>query len=319
MVLIELFKAFLIGIVEGITEWLPISSTGHMILLNEFVKLDVSEAFWDVFLVVIQLGAIMAVIILYFHKLNPFSSRKNAEEKHLTWSIWAKVVVGSIPAAIVGLLFDDWAEAHLYGPITVSIALIVYGIVFIVIEQRNRPMSKTAVSGKHSKELQEAAHIANAYAGEDGRIITGDDELDVSSVVAKVNDFSELSYTKAFLIGVFQSLAVIPGTSRSGSTIIGSMLLGTSRTIATEFAFFLAIPIMFGWSLLKIIKHGFSYTGLEYGIFIVGIITAFIVSIVAIKFLMSYIKKNDFMIFGWYRIVLGIVVIIYFGLTGYFG
>lgn len=320
--IIELLKTVLIGIVEGITEWLPISSTGHMILLNEFIKLDVSQEFWDTFLVVIQLGAIMAVIILYFHKLNPFSPRKSPSEKRATWSIWGKVVVGSIPAAIVGLLFDDWMEANVtnvagWAAVVVSVALIVYGIAFLIIEYRNRRLIREATRGRHSAALQKQAHHVSQYAGEDGEIVTDDDELDASSAIAKVNDLSELGYGRAFLIGIFQSLAVIPGTSRSGSTIIGSMLLGTSRTIAAEFAFFLAIPIMFGWSLLKFIKHGFAYTGMEWTIFAVGIVTAFVVSVLAIKFLMGYIKKNDFTVFGWYRIVLGLVVIGYFAFAGF--
>lgn len=286
MVLFEALKAFLFGVVEGITEWLPISSTGHMMLLDEFVKLDVSEAFYSTFLVVIQLGAILAVILLFFHKLNPFSPRKNEAQKRTTWNIWAKVVVGSIPAAIVGLLLDDWIEEHIMtnediAAIVVASALIVYGVIFIVIELRNRRL------------------IAEA-------------EYDASSAIAKVNTFDELSYGKAFVIGIFQSLAIIPGTSRSGSIIIGSMLMGTSRTIATEFAFFLAIPIMLGWSVLKFIKHGFAYTGLEWMIFGVGLVTAFVVSVIAIKFLVGYVKKHDFTVFGVYRIVLGLVVLGYF-------
>ncbi|MDO4442992.1 MAG: undecaprenyl-diphosphate phosphatase [Slackia sp.] len=314
MVLFEAFKAFLFGVVEGITEWLPISSTGHMMLLDEFVKLDVSESFYSTFLVVIQLGAILAVILLFFHKLNPFSPRKNAEQKRTTWNIWAKVVVGSIPAAIVGLLLDDWIEEHVMtnediAAIVVAAALIVYGVIFIAIELRNRRLIADAAEaprGKHARVNGKAA----------ARMVSVDPdaqaEYDASSAIAKVNTFDELSYGKAFIIGIFQSLAIIPGTSRSGSIIIGSMLVGTSRTIATEFAFFLAIPIMLGWSVLKFIKHGFAYTGLEWMIFAIGLITAFAVSVVAIKFLVGYVKKHDFTAFGIYRIVLGAIVLGYF-------
>lgn len=283
-----------------------------MMLLDEFVKLDVSEAFYSTFLVVIQAGAIMAVIILFFHVLNPFSSRKSAEQKRTTWGIWAKVVVGSIPAAVIGLLLDDWMEANIMtnadvAAIVVSTALIVYGIIFIVIEAVNRRRIAAALAeeprGKHARKA------AAAYQSVDP---DAEAEYDASSVIAKVNTFDEMSYGKAFLIGVFQSLAIVPGTSRSGSIIIGSMLLGTSRTIATEFAFFLAIPIMLGWSLLKFFKHGFAYTGMEWMIFAIGLITAFLVSVVAIKFLVGFIKKHDFTAFGVYRVVVGVVVLVYF-------
>lgn len=314
MVLFEALKAFLFGVVEGITEWLPISSTGHMMLLDEFVKLDVSEAFYSTFLVVIQLGAILAVILLFFHKLNPFSSRKNAEQKRTTWNIWAKVAVGSIPAAIVGLLLDDWIEERIMtnedvAAIVVAAALIVYGVIFIAIELRNRRLIAEAAAaprGKHARVPQASAARAVSVDPD------AEAEYDASSAIAKVNTFDELSYGKAFIIGIFQSLAIIPGTSRSGSIIIGSMLVGTSRTIATEFAFFLAIPIMLGWSVIKFIKHGFAYTGIEWMIFAVGLATAFVVSIIAIKFLVGYVKKHDFTVFGVYRIVLGLVVLGYF-------
>ena len=311
---IEALKACLFGIVEGITEWLPISSTGHMMLLDQFIKLDVSEAFYCTFLVVIQPGAILAVLVLFFHKLNPFSPRKTAEQKRTTWNIWAKVVVGSIPAAIVGLLLDDWVEAKIMtnenlGYVVVSLALIVYGVIFIVLERRNRRRIAEAQAeqprGKHARKPQAAAVSVDPDAQA---------EYDASSIISKVNTFDEMSYGKAFLIGVFQSLAVIPGTSRSGSIIIGSMLLGTSRTIATEFAFFLAIPIMAGWSLLKFFKHGLAYTATEWMIFAIGLVTAFIVSILAIKFLVGYVKKHDFTAFGIYRIVIALVVLGYFGL-----
>ena len=365
-VIVEFLKAFLFGIVEGITEWLPISSTGHMMLLNQFVNLDVSPAFYDVFLVVIQLGAIMAVLILYFHKLNPFSHKKSAEQKKLTWGIWGKVVVGSIPAAIIGLAFDNWMEEHVTNNsdiayIVVACALVFYGILFIVIELNNRrrlrklqeegalgssadggALSASAAvkgqakatakkqgsksfHGKHSPEAVEAmtggitAAFAAASAEQkaehpfDPYIDIADDPDDASNAVSKVTNFGELGFGRAFIIGIFQALAIVPGTSRSGSIIIGSMLLGCSRTVATEFAFFLAIPIMFGWSLLKFFKHGFAYSGLEWAIFAIGIVTAFVVSILSIKFLMSYIKKNDFTAFGVYRIVLGALVLLFFG------
>lgn len=308
--IIEALKAVLFGIVEGITEWLPISSTGHMMLLNQFLALDVSPEFYATFLIVIQLGAIMAVICLYFTKLNPFSRKKTTQQKRDTWSIWFKVAVGTIPAGIVGLFLDDLLEEKIMNNpdiayIVVSAALIVYGVIFIFIERRNRRLLR---------ECQDAGE--RAYRGKHARraVVQGDTELDASSAIAKVNSFQELGYGRAFLIGVFQSLAVIPGTSRSGSIIIGSMILGTSRTVATEFAFFLAIPLMFGWSCVKFMKHGFAYTGTEWMILGIGLVVAFIVSVLAIRFLVGYIKKNDFTAFGWYRIVLAVVMLAYFGL-----
>ena len=318
-VLIEALKACLFGIVEGITEWLPISSTGHMMLLDEIVTLNVSDEFYSTFLVAIQLGAIMAVIVLFFHKLNPFSSRKTAEQKRTTWGIWAKVVVGSIPAAIVGLLLDDWVETNIMtnedlSAIVVASALVVYGIIFIILEARNRKLIAEAgqARGKHARipgGSDGDSASQHAYVSVDPN---ADTEYDASSVIAKVNTFDEMSYKRAFLIGIFQSLAIVPGTSRSGSIIIGSMLLGTSRTVATEFAFFLAIPIMFGWSLLKFIRHGFAYTSVEWIVFAVGLIVAFLVSLLSIKFLVGYVKKHDFTAFGIYRIIVGVVVLVYF-------
>ena len=309
--IIEALKAFFFGVVEGITEWLPISSTGHMMLFNQFVELDVSEVFYATFLVVIQLGAIMAVIVLYFNKLNPFSRKKTQAQRRNTWGIWAKVAVGSIPAAIVGLLLDDWLEEKVMNNpdiayIVVSAALLAYGFIFILIEMRNQRLIEDAY--EHGG-MQRIAAMERAFEKDE----LADTPLDASSAIAKANTFSEMSYGKAFLIGIFQSLAVIPGTSRSGSTIIGAMLLGTSRTVATEFAFFLAIPIMFGWSLVKFIKHGFVYTGTEWMILAIGIVTAFVVSIFSIKFLVSYVKKNDFTAFGVYRIILAIVMLGFFG------
>ncbi|NLM98181.1 MAG: undecaprenyl-diphosphate phosphatase [Halanaerobiaceae bacterium] len=273
MFIMELIKVIFLGIVEGITEWLPISSTGHMILIDEFIKLDASEAFKEMFLVVIQLGAIMAVVLLYFRKLNPFSFTKTVEEKKETLKIWYKVIVGVIPAGVAGLLFDDWLNEHLYNYWTVAVMLILYGVLFIIIENRNKAKS------------------------------------------AGINSFSELSYSTAFYIGLFQVLSLIPGTSRSGATILGAIILGTSRYIAAEFSFFLSIPVMFGASALKLFKFGFSFTGREFLILFTGMITAFLVSVFAIRFLLAYIKKNDFKAFGWYRIILGILVIGYFLLS----
>ncbi len=274
MVIIELLKVVFLGIVEGITEWLPISSTGHMILVDEFIKLNTSDAFKEMFFVVIQLGAIMAVVLLYFHKLNPFSPDKSKKQKIDTMKIWYKVIIGVIPAAVLGLLFDDWLNEHLYNYWTVAIMLIVYGVLFIIVENRNKGKS------------------------------------------AKINNFNQLPYRTAFLIGMFQVLALIPGTSRSGATIIGAIILGTSRYIAAEYSFFLSIPVMFGASALKLVKFGFNFTSMEIITLLTGMIVAFIVSIIAIRFLLVYIKNNDFKAFGWYRIVLGVIVIGYFVLLG---
>lgn len=270
MEIIEIFKAIFLGIVEGITEWLPISSTGHMILVDEFLNLNVSDAFKEMFMVVIQLGAILAVVGLYFEKLNPFSLKKTTKEKKSTFILWVKVIIACIPAAIIGLLFDDQIDQIFYNAWVVAAMLIVYGILFIIIENSNK--------GRNPK----------------------------------VNTLKQLSYKTAIMIGFFQLLALIPGTSRSGATILGAILIGTSREVAAEFTFFLAIPVMAGASLLKLIKFGFSFTALEIGILIIGLLSAFIVSILAIKFLMQYIKKNDFKAFGYYRIILGIVVFLFF-------
>ncbi len=272
----EILKVILLGIVEGITEWLPISSTGHLILVDEFVKLNASDAFKEMFNVVIQLGAIMAVVVLYFHKLNPFSPKKTKEQKVQTIDLWFKVVVACIPAAVLGILFDDWMEEHFHNYIVVSIMLIVYGVLFIVIENWNKKNKPS------------------------------------------VTDLSNLTYKTALLIGVFQVLSLIPGTSRSGATIIGALLLGVSRYVAAEFTFFLAIPVMFGASGIKLLKffmEGAGMTGMEIAMLAVGCVVAFVISIIAIKFLMGYIKKNDFKVFGWYRIVLGVLVLGYFLLS----
>ena len=300
--IIEALKAFLIGIVEGITEWLPISSTGHMILVDEFVKLQVSDEFLKLFLVVIQLGAIMAVLILYFHKLNPFSPKKTSVQKKSTWRLWGMVAIGCIPAAIIGLLFDDWVNEHFYNKVTVAAMLIVYGVAFIVLERRNR-------------RLREAEAVLAAPRGRHARQPYGDVAAEAEAQLFKITDVDEIDWKTALKIGCFQVLAIIPGTSRSGATIIGGMLSGCSRTAAAEFTFFLAIPIMFGWGLVKCLKFfaaGLAMTMTEVVVLAVGIVTAFVMSVVAIKFLMGYIKKNDFTAFGWYRIVVGVLVLGYF-------
>lgn len=275
MEFLEIIKAIILGIVEGITEWLPISSTGHMILVDQFLKLNVSKDFMDMFLVVIQLGAILAVIVLYWEKIFPFKFSNGIKIEKDTVIMWVKIVIACIPAAVIGLLFDDQLNELFYNPTTVAVMLILFGILFIVIENYNK--------GKRSK----------------------------------INSLSEITYNVAIMIGLFQLIAaVFPGTSRSGATIVGALLIGVSRTVAAEFTFFLAIPVMFGASALKLLKFGlatgFTMTGNELSILLVGMIVAFIVSILAIKFLMSYIKNNDFKAFGWYRIILGIIVIAYF-------
>lgn len=271
----EILKTIVLGIIQGITEWLPISSTGHMILANQFIRLDYTKNFVDLFMVVIQFGSILAVIILYFHKLNPFSRRKSKAERTDTWNMWFKVLVAVIPAAIIGLKFDDAISAHFYNAYVVSATLIIYGVLFIIIEKRKRKASITSISG--------------------------------------------ISYKTAFIIGIFQMLALIPGTSRSGATILGAILIGTSRETAAEFSFFLAVPVMFGASMLKIIKYFLNYgcfTGNEAIILFIGMAVAYAVSLFAIKFLMGYIKDHDFKAFGYYRIILGILVIAYFAITG---
>jgi len=271
----EILKAILFGIVEGITEWLPISSTGHMILLDEFVKLNVSEAFMEMFLVVVQLGAILAVVVTYWKKLFPFTLGKGKllVKKDII-IMWIKIVVACIPAALVGVLWDDKIEALFYNYKTVAIMLILFGVLFIVVENRNK--------GKKSK----------------------------------INTISQITFKAALIVGFFQLIAaVFPGTSRSGATILGGILIGMSRTIAAEFTFFMAVPVMFGASLLKLLKFGLAFTGSEAIILLVGMVTAYVVSVVIIKFLMQYIKNRDFKIFGWYRIVLGIIVLLYFWMT----
>ena len=273
----ELFKVIIIGIIEGITEWLPISSTGHMILAEEFLHLDVSAEFLTMFNVVIQLGAIMAVVVLYFKKLWPFQRRVKGFQgfiKRDVWDLWMKVILAVIPAAVIGIPLDDWFTEHFHNYQVVSMMLILYGILFIVVENYN----------KHRQPV--------------------------------VTSFSQMTWKMALAIGMFQVLSLVPGTSRSGSTILGALLLGNSRFIAAEFSFYLAIPVMFGASLLKLLKFGFAFTAMETIILLTGMLVAFVVSILAIKFLMSYIKKNDFKAFGYYRIILGIIVLGYFFFLG---
>jgi len=272
----EILKVIFLGIVEGITEWLPISSTGHMLLVDEFLKLNCSDAFKEMFFVVIQLGAIMAVVLVFWKKMWPFNHTDKSRpfiKKHI-FDMWFKVVVACIPGAVVTILFDDYIESHFHTPLVIAATLIIYGIAFIVIENRNK------------------------------------------GAVFQVNKLSEITYKHALLIGLFQVLSIIPGTSRSGSTIIGALLIGVSRVAAAEFTFFLAVPVMFGLSFLKLLKFGFAFTMAELVILLIGCVTAFVVSLVVIRFLMGYIKKKDFKLFGWYRIVLGVIVILYFMLIG---
>ena len=266
----DILIAVIMGIIEGITEWLPISSTGHMILAEEFLHMSTSADFNSMFRVVIQFGAILAVVFIYFDKLNPFSRRKSAKQQRMTINLWMKIIVSCLPAAIIGLLFDDILDKYLYNYVVVALMLIIYGVFFILIENRN-------------------AHTRQVYT-----------------------KLSQLPYSTAFYIGLFQVLAMIPGTSRSGATILGGLLLGASRYVATEFTFYLAIPVMFGASALKMVKYGLNYTPMEVVILLVGCLVAFFVSVFAIKFLMSYIKKNNFKVFGYYRIVLGALVLLYF-------
>ena len=273
MDVLEILKSIFYGIVEGITEWLPISSTGHMILLEEILPMNVSASFWEVFLVVVQLGAILAVVLLYWKKLFPLNlSNKNRPLlRYDILQLWFKILVACIPAAIVGLLFDDWLNEHLYHSVVVAIMLILVGLAFLFLENRNRYQR------------------------------------------ARVTALSQITYRDALIIGIFQLIAAIfPGTSRSGATIIGALMIGVSRTIAAEFTFFLAIPVMFGASLLKLVKFGLAFSGMELGLLFVGMLSAFIVSLLVIRFLMAYIKKHDFKVFGYYRIALGIVLLAFF-------
>lgn len=270
MFAIEIIKAIVLGIVEGLTEWLPVSSTGHMILVDEFMALNVSQAFMDMFLVVIQLGAILAVVVLNFDRLNPFTRRKTYLQKRQTISLWLKVIVGCIPAAIIGLAFNDYMEEHFMNAYVVAFTLVLYGILFILVENYNK--------NRHPA----------------------------------ITDIDRLDYKTAIIIGFFQVLSLVPGTSRSGSTILGGILFGASRVVATEYTFFLAIPVMFGASALKLFKFGFNYSFEEVVLLLVSMVVAFIVSIISIKFLLRYVRTNDFKAFGWYRIVLGLLVFAYF-------
>lgn len=277
MLILELLKSFLLGVVEGITEWLPISSTGHLILVDEFIKLNVSNEFMDMYRYVIQLGAILAVLVLFFHKLNPFSPRKSSQQKRQTWSLWGLVILACIPSAVVGLPLNDWMDEHLMNPWVVAAALIIYGVGFLLIENRRRTPS--------------------------------------------VRRTSDLTWQVALCIGLFQTLSIIPGTSRSGATILGAIILGCARPVAAEFSFFLAIPTMVGVSILKLGKFFAEklmagqalFTGEEAAILAVGFVVSFIVSLLCIRFLMDFVKKHDFKPFGWYRIVLGILVLLFFG------
>ena len=271
--MLEALKIIFVGIVEGITEWLPISSTGHLILVEEFVHLELSDAFVEMFNVVIQFGAILAVILLYFHKLNPFSPKKTEKQKLMTIQLWVKVVIATIPAMVFGLLFDDYVDEHFMNAYVVAAMLIIYGILFIVVEKKHE------------------------------------------GVPPKAAKLSQLTIPMILAIGGFQVLAMIPGTSRSGATILGGLLIGASRSVAAEFTFFLAIPVMFGWSFLKMLKFGFAFTGQEFFMLLLGCAVSFGVSVFAIKFLMKYIKNHDFKVFGYYRIVLGVIVLLYFGVT----
>lgn len=274
MYFLEILKAILYGIVEGVTEWLPISSTGHMVLLDSLLPLNVSPAFWDVFLVVIQLGAILAVCLLFFHKLNPFSLTKSRAERQDTFVLWSKVILAVIPAGVVGLLWDDWFTEHFYNNFVIAFTLILYGVLFLVVERRNHGLRP------------------------------------------RVRTVNQISYQTALLIGVFQLLSLIPGTSRSGATILGAIFLGCSRWAAAEFSFFLAIPVMLGASALRLAKaflEGAVFTAGEWGLLLTGSIVAFVVSVIAIRSLMDYVRKHDFTVFGWYRIVLGIVVLAFWG------
>ena len=273
--MIEILKSIIYGIVEGVTELLPVSSTGHMILLEEIMPMNVSKSFWSMFLVVIQLGAILAVVLLYWNKIFPF--KKTREGKYISvksiWILWSKILVATIPAAVIGLALDDWIDEHLYNGFVVAIMLILVGVAFIYVENRNKEMRPT------------------------------------------VNSLAALSYKDALIIGLFQVVAaILPGTSRSGATIIGGLMIGVSRAVAAEFTFFLAIPVMFGASLLKLVKFGLAFSLVEFFILIIGMLVALIVSIFVIRFLMSYIKKHDFKVFGWYRIVLGAIVLIFFAI-----
>lgn len=301
MNIVDLLKSAFLGLVEGITEWLPISSTGHMILVDEFIKLDVSEEFWNMFLVVIQLGAILAVCVLYFYELNPFAPSKGAEGRKATWKLWGKIVLGCIPAAAIGLPLNDFMDEHFYNSYVVAGALIFYGIAFILIE--------------NWRAKKRAEQVAAGGARKHGAHFAKDAVLEDDADFGEIDSIEDLSWKTALGIGCFQVLSLVPGTSRSGSTIIGGLLLGTTRAVAAEFTFYLAIPVMFGASLLKVVKYvlkGAAMTTNEIGIMVVGLVVAFVVSLVAIRWLVGFVRKHDFKPFGVYRIVLGVLVLAYF-------
>lgn len=269
---VEFLKVVVLGLVEGFTEWLPISSTGHLFLVEQIVNLEVSENFMNVFRVVIQLGAILSVVVLYFRRLNPWDRGKKEAQRRATWQLWFKILIACLPAAVIGLLLDEFLDKYLMNSYVISAMLIIYGVLFIVLENHNQYME------------------------------------------FPIKKLSQINYLNAFYIGLFQLLALIPGTSRSGATILGAMLLGCSRTASAEFTFFLGIPVMFGASLLKVFHYGLNFTGLEFFYLFAGMVIAFIVSMYSIKFLMGYVKRHDFRFFGYYRIILGIIILIYFGL-----
>ena len=275
--IVEFIKVIVLGIVEGFTEWLPVSSTGHMILLEHFLELDVSEEFWNMFIVVIQLGAILAVTLMYWNKLNPFDKKKDIYKRQEIWLLWTKIVVACLPASLIGFFLDEWIDEHLYNGLIVSVTLVLYGLLFILIEDFNKKRQPV------------------------------------------INNTNSMSYLTALYIGAFQVLALVPGTSRSGVTILGAMILGCSRSVSAEFSFFLGIPTMLGASLLKLVKFGLEYEGLEFFYLILGMVVAFFVSVYVIKFLLMWVKKYDFKIFGYYRIVLGIVVFIWFIISSLVG
>ncbi|WP_417575612.1 undecaprenyl-diphosphate phosphatase [Paratractidigestivibacter sp.] len=311
---IELIKAAVFGIIEGITEWLPISSTGHMLLLNQFLTMNVSADFWDMFLVVIQLGAILAVCVIFFHQLNPFSPSKTGLQKRQTWTLWGKTIVACLPAAVIGIPLDDWMEEHLGSPYVIAAALIVYGIAFIVIENAREKKASASLPGVGDGQLRPAPkHFA--VTANTAEIATRSELADAD---ARVQSVDELDWKTAIGIGLFQVLSMVPGTSRSGSTIIGGLLLGCSRAAVAEFTFYLAIPVMAGASGLRLVKYflkGNVFSANEAAILLMGCVVAFAISLLVIRFLMSFIRKHDFKPFGWYRIVLGVAVIAYFALV----
>ena len=311
---IELIKAAVFGIVEGITEWLPISSTGHMLLLNQFLTMNVSADFWDMFLVVIQLGAILAVCVIFFHQLNPFSPSKTGLQKRQTWTLWGKTIVACLPAAVIGIPLDDWMEEHLGSPYVIAAALIVYGIAFILIENAREKKASASLPGVGDGQLRPAPkHFA--VTANTAEIATRSELADAD---ARVQSVDELDWKTAIGIGLFQVLSMVPGTSRSGSNIIGGLLLGCSRTAVAEFTFYLAIPVMAGASGLRLVKYflkGNVFSANEAAILLMGCAVAFVISLLVIRFLMSFIRKHDFKPFGWYRIVLGVAVIAYFALV----